>query len=98
MKGLVWPAIASSFRKLDPRDVARNPVMFVVEVGSVITTYYFILGLIHTRSDTAFVGAVSGWLWFTVLFANFAKPWPKGAARRRPTRCAACAPRPTPTW
>ena len=81
MKGLIWPAVLSSFRKLDPRDVARNPVMFVVEVGSVITTYYFILGLIHTRADTAFVGAVTGWLWFTVLFANFATAMAEGRGK-----------------
>ena len=81
MKGLVWPAVLSSFRKLDPRDVARNPVMFVVEVGSVITTYYFVAGLIHSRGDTAFVGAVSGWLWFTVLFANFATAMAEGRGK-----------------
>ncbi|HUK77140.1 MAG TPA: potassium-transporting ATPase subunit B, partial [Thermoleophilia bacterium] len=81
MKGLIWPAIASSFRKLDPRDVARNPVMFVVEIGSVITTYYFILGLVQTRTDTAFVGAVAGWLWFTVLFANFATAMAEGRGK-----------------
>ena len=55
--------------------------MFVVEVGSVITTYYFILGLIHTRSDTAFVGSVAGWLWFTVLFANFATAMAEGRGK-----------------
>jgi potassium-transporting ATPase ATP-binding subunit len=81
MRELIWPAVRSSFRKLDPRDVARNPVMFVVEVGSVITTYYFILGLVHTRSDTAFVGAVAGWLWFTVLFANFATAMAEGRGK-----------------
>jgi len=81
MRDLIWPAIRSSFRKLDPRDVARNPVMFVVEVGSVITTYYFILGLAQSRSDTAFVGAVAGWLWFTVLFANFATALAEGRGK-----------------
>jgi K+-transporting ATPase ATPase B chain len=81
MRELIWPAITSSFVKLDPREVARNPVMFVVEVGSVITSYYLILGLIHTRSDTAFVGAVTGWLWFTVLFANFATAMAEGRGK-----------------
>jgi len=81
MRDLIWPAIGSSFVKLDPREVARNPVMFVVEVGSVITTCYLILGLIHTRSDTAFVGAVSGWLWFTLLFANFATAMAEGRGK-----------------
>jgi len=81
MRELIGPAIRSSFRKLDPRDVARNPVMFVVEVGSVITTYYFILGLVQSRSDTAFVGAVTGWLWFTLLFANFATALAEGRGK-----------------
>ena len=81
MRELIWPAVRSSFRKLDPRDVARNPVMFVVEVGSVITTSYFIAGLVHTRSDTGFVGAVTGWLWFTVLFANFAEAMAEGRGK-----------------
>jgi len=81
MRQLIWPAISSSFVKLDPREVARNPVMFVVEVGSVITTVYFVLGLIHGRSDTAFVGMVSGWLWFTVLFANFATSMAEGRGK-----------------
>src|SRR5450756_1252919 len=81
MRQLIWPAISSSFVKLDPREVARNPVMFVVEVGSVITTVYFVLGLIHGSSDTAFVGMVSGWLWFTVLFANFATSLAEGRGK-----------------
>jgi K+-transporting ATPase ATPase B chain len=81
MRRLIRPAIANSFIKLDPRDVARNPVMFVVEVGSVVTTCYFMLGLIQVRSDTAFVGAVAGWLWFTVLFANFATAMAEGRGK-----------------
>ena len=81
MRQLIWPAIAGSFAKLDPREVARNPVMFIVEVGSVITTIYFVLGLTHGRSDTAFVGMVSGWLWFTLLFANFATAMAEGRGK-----------------
>ena len=81
MRQLIWPAIGSSFVKLDPRDVARNPVMFVVEVGSLITSIYFIAGLIHGSSDVAFVGQVTGWLWFTVLFANFATAMAEGRGK-----------------
>src|SRR5450756_667418 len=81
MRQLIWPAISSSFVKLDPREVAHNPVMFVVEVGSVITTVSFALGLTHGRSDTAFVGMVSGWLWFTLLFANFATSMAEGRGK-----------------
>src|SRR5664279_5587103 len=81
MRQLIWPAVRSSFVKLDPRDVARNPVMFVVEVGSVITSIYFIAGLIRGSGDVAFVGQVTGWLWFTVLFANFATAMAEGRGK-----------------
>ncbi len=81
MRQLIGPAIASSFAKLDPREVARNPVMFVVEVGSVITSIYFVLDLIRASGDTAFVGSVTGWLWFTVLFANFATAMAEGRGK-----------------
>jgi potassium-transporting ATPase ATP-binding subunit len=81
MRTLIWPAVGAALRKLDPRDVARNPVMFVVEVGSVITTVYFVIGLVQSRSDTLFVGSVSGWLWFTVIFANFATAMAEGRGK-----------------
>ncbi len=81
MRGLIWPAVVSSFAKLDPREVARNPVMFVVEVGSVITTISFVAGLVSGGSDLAFVGMVSGWLWFTLLFANFATSMAEGRGK-----------------
>jgi len=81
MRDLIWPAIGSSFVKLDPREVARNPVMFVVEVGSVITLIAFIAGLVNGGSDVAFVGQVSAWLWFTVLFANFATAMAEGRGK-----------------
>jgi K+-transporting ATPase ATPase B chain len=81
MRQLIWPAVRSSFVKLDPREVARNPVMFVVEVGSIITTLYFIAGLIHGSASTSFVGQVAGWLWFTVLFANFATSMAEGRGK-----------------
>ena len=74
-------AALDSFRKLDPRMVAKNPVMFVVEVGSVITTYYFFAQLLRHGTDTWFVGQVSLWLWFTVLFANFAEAMAEGRGK-----------------
>ncbi len=80
MRELIWPAIGRSFLKLDPRDVAHNPVMFVVEVGSVITTVAFIDGLVK-GGPIFFVGAVSAWLWFTVLFANFATAMAEGRGK-----------------
>src|SRR5260370_20497759 len=68
-------AAVDSFRKLSPRLVAKNPVMFVVEVGSVLTTLVFIRDL-FLRTPAAprwFTGLVAIWLWFTVVFANFAE-------------------------
>jgi K+-transporting ATPase ATPase B chain len=77
------PAIVESFKKLDPRWQARNPVMFVVEVGSVITTIVFVAGLFQGASGSTelFVGQVTVWLWFTVLFANFAEAVAEGRGK-----------------
>jgi K+-transporting ATPase ATPase B chain len=81
MRQVIWPAIRGSFVKLDPRQVARNPVMFVVEVGSVVTTVSFVASLLSGHGGTTFVGMVSGWLWFTVLFANFATSMAEGRGK-----------------
>jgi K+-transporting ATPase ATPase B chain len=78
---IVKRAIKDAFVKLDPRAVAKNPVMFVVEVGSAVTTYFWIRGLITHAPDTLFVGQVSLWLWFTVLFANFAEAMAEGRGK-----------------
>jgi K+-transporting ATPase ATPase B chain len=87
---ILLPAIGASFRKLDPRGMARNPVMFVVEICAVITTYDFVNGMFN-GGDHRFVGQISLWLWFTVLFANFAEAVAEGrgkaqAANLRRTR------------
>jgi potassium-transporting ATPase ATP-binding subunit len=75
-------AVGDSFRKLDPRLMARNPVMFVVEIGSVLTTLLFLRDLrTATSADNVFVGLVSAWLWFTVLFANFAEAVAEGRGK-----------------
>jgi K+-transporting ATPase ATPase B chain len=74
-------AIRESFVKLDPRIVAKNPVMLVVEVGSAVTTYFWIRGLLAGAPDTLFVGQVALWLWFTVLFANFAEAMAEGRGK-----------------
>src|SRR5580692_4713601 len=69
-------AVGESFRKLSPRLVAKNPVMFVVEVGSALTTLLVLRDIFLRPAGHApiwFTGAVSLWLWFTVLFANFAE-------------------------
>jgi len=79
---LLVPALRDSFRKLDPRWMARNPVMFVVEVGAVITGVYAVAGLFgHGDGDTGFVGQIALWLWFTVLFANFAEAAAEGRGK-----------------
>ena len=78
---LLIPAIGQSFVKLDPRTMARNPVMFVVEIGAVMTTYAFIAGLLSHGSDSSFVGQIALWLWFTVLFANFAEAIAEGRGK-----------------
>jgi K+-transporting ATPase ATPase B chain len=80
---ILWRAIIDSFIKLNPRVQARNPVMFVVEIGSVITTIELIRTLFDPaqRSDVGFTLAVSIWLWFTVLFANFAEAMAEGRGK-----------------
>jgi K+-transporting ATPase ATPase B chain len=66
-------AIKESFVKLNPRVVAKNPVMFVVEVGAALTTVFVIKDAINGAHDTLFGVQIALWLWFTVLFANFAE-------------------------
>jgi len=78
---IVKRALGDAFVKLDPRIVAKNPVMFVVEVGSAVTSYFWIHGLATHAPNTAFVGQVSLWLWFTVLFANFAEAMAEGRGK-----------------
>lgn len=75
-------AVVDSFRKLDPRGMARNPVMFVVEVGSVLTTLLFLQAVVgQGEAPTGFIGAVALWLWFTVLFANFSEALAEGRGK-----------------
>ncbi len=79
---LVLAAIRDSFPKLDPRLQVRNPVMFIVELGSVITTVIFVLELERGRTAQLwFVGVISVWLWLTVLFANFAEAIAEGRGK-----------------
>src|SRR5262249_9175331 len=80
---IVGRAIVDAFEKLDPRIQARNPVMFVVEVGSVVTTIEWIRSLLDPSlaGERGFVLAVTLWLWFTVLFANFAEAMAEGRGK-----------------
>jgi potassium-transporting ATPase ATP-binding subunit len=76
------PAIWASVRKLDPRVQIRNPVMFVVEVGSAITTGIFFADLFRgITGSLAFTGVVGFWLWLTVIFANFAEAVAEGRGK-----------------
>src|SRR5215831_7831077 len=78
-RDLVLQAIAGSFPKLDPRLQVKNPVMFIVELGSVITTVIFFKDLVQgSHSQLAFVATIAIWLWLTVLFANFAEALAEG--------------------
>ncbi|MFL5330776.1 MAG: potassium-transporting ATPase subunit KdpB [Gemmataceae bacterium] len=79
---IVRRALVDSFRKLDPRRQLRNPVMFTVLVGSALTTGLgFHLLLVGGRESVAFVFGVSAWLWFTVVFANFAEAMAEGRGK-----------------
>jgi K+-transporting ATPase ATPase B chain len=70
---ILVPAIAAAFRKLDPRAMMRNPVMFVVEAVAALTTILFARDLVTGAGNTGFSFQINLWLWFTVLFANFAE-------------------------
>ncbi len=74
-------ALRDSFRKLDPRVQFRNPVMFIVEMGSVLSTFVFLRDLMAGNGTSLFNGQVSFWLWFTVLFANFAEAMAEGRGK-----------------
>ncbi len=81
---ILGPAVRDSFRKLDPRQLARNPVMFVVAVGSVLTTILCVRDAIAHPAGAApfwFTFLISLWLWFTVLFANFAEAVAEGRGK-----------------
>ena len=78
---LVRRALSDALKKLDPRAVAKNPVMFVVEIGSSITTYLWIKDLVGGTGHALFTGQVTLWLWFTVLFANFAEAMAEGRGK-----------------
>ena len=74
-------AILDSFRKLDPRTMVKNPVMFVVEVGAVLTTIQLAWNASHHAGQFGFGLQITLWLWFTVLFANFAEAMAEGRGK-----------------
>jgi len=80
---IVRRAVTDSVVKLNPRTMMKNPVMFVVWVGSVLTSIIFVKDVAtHVGGwDTAIVGQIAMWLWFTVLFANFAEAIAEGRGK-----------------
>jgi K+-transporting ATPase ATPase B chain len=80
-RGILGRAVVESFAKLDPRIQIRNPVMFLVEIGSVLTTAIFLRELFSGSGNPLFTGQVTIWLWFTVLFANFAEAMAEGRGK-----------------
>ncbi|MBX9963825.1 MAG: potassium-transporting ATPase subunit KdpB [Burkholderiales bacterium] len=79
---LLRPAFAGAFRKLNPRDQWRSPVMFVVYVGAILTTALWIQALGGAgEAPAGFILGIALWLWFTVLFANFAEALAEGRSR-----------------
>ena len=71
------PAVGDSFRKLDPRLMIRNPVLFVTQIGVILTT----VSILTSHDDRSFVLQFAIWLWFTVLFANFAEAIAEGRGK-----------------
>jgi len=78
---IVVPAIGSSFVKLDPRTLAKNPVMFVLEVVTALTTVILLRDIFTGGQTLAFEFQIVIWLWFTVLFANFAEAIAEGRGK-----------------
>jgi len=79
---IVKPALIDSFKKLSPRAQWRNPVMFVVYLGSILTTLLYLQALFgQGEAPAGFILAVTVWLWFTVLFANFAEALAEGRSK-----------------
>ena len=72
---MLWKSLPSALAKLDPRVQVRNPVMFVVEVGAVLSTYSAI------STGTAFAWTIAVWLWLTVVFANLAEAVAEGRGK-----------------
>ena len=78
---IVMPAIRAAFSKLDPRLMIKNPVMFVVEIVAALTTVIFLRNLVTGGESLAFTFQIILWLWFTVLFANFAEAVAEGRGK-----------------
>ncbi len=79
---IVRQAVIDALKKLDPRIQVRNPVMFVVELGSVFTSILYVVSLTgEADAPSGFILSISTWLWFTVLFANFSEAMAEGRGK-----------------
>jgi K+-transporting ATPase ATPase B chain len=78
---IIGAAAIDALRKLDPRALAKNPVIFVTEVVSAMVTVLFLRDLVTQNGAAAFSGQIAAWLWFTVLFANFAEAVAEGRGK-----------------
>src|SRR5271169_2144020 len=78
---ILIPAIGSAFAKLNPRVMMRNPVMFVVEIVATLTTVLFFRDLFTGGAHLGFAFQINLWLWFTVVFANFAEAVAEGRGK-----------------
>lgn len=82
---LVAQALLDAVKKLNPHAQWRNPVMFIVWIGSLLTTLITVaIATGHMPGNSLFTGAISLWLWVTVLFANFAEALAEGRSKARP--------------
>ena len=79
--GILKRAALDAIVKLDPRQLARNPVIFVTEIVSAVVTGFFVRDLLTRSGDASFSGQIAAWLWFTVLFANFAEAVAEGRGK-----------------
>src|ERR1039458_8885598 len=78
---IVLPAIGSAFVKLDPRTLIKSPIMFVLEIVTALTTVILIRDIFTGGANIAFEVQIIVWLWFTVLFANFAEAIAEGRGK-----------------
>src|SRR5579862_1937555 len=74
-------AVVESFRKLDPRLIVKNPVMFVVEVGALLTSVQLVRDRLSHQGSFGWGLQITLWLWFTVVFANFAEAMAEGRGK-----------------
>lgn len=100
-KQLIKESLGASVRKLDPRTMIKNPIMFTVEIVTAVMfvlLFYILISGDTTQGSFGYNLVVFVVLFITLLFANFARRSPKRAAKRRPIRCAKRARRPRPNW